>query len=222
MKNVTLLILFLLLVSAVIVARGRSVRNAQIDQYGTENGSALNVDNTTGASDAESTLPVQEEIPMKTLQDFEPITAKQATIKTSKGDIVVELYPDKVPLTVTNFLTLAKSGFYDGIKFHRIIADFMAQAGDPLTKDDSQKALWGTGNPGYSIADEFDPSLRHDSEGILSMANAGPNTGGSQFFITYEATPWLDGKHAVFGKVTSGMDALRKLEIGDEIVTITF
>lgn len=159
---------------------------------------------------------------MKTLQDFEPITAKQATIKTSKGDIVVELYPDKVPLTVTNFLTLAKSGFYDGIKFHRIIADFMAQAGDPLTKDDSQKALWGTGNPGYSIADEFDPSLRHDSEGILSMANAGPNTGGSQFFITYEATPWLDGKHAVFGKVTSGMDALRKLEIGDEIVTITF
>lgn len=222
MKNVTLLIVFLLLVAAVIVARGRSVRNAQIDQYGTEDSSALNTENSTSDSDAESALLTQEEIPMKTLQDFEPITAQQATIKTSKGDIVVELYPDKVPLTVTNFLTLAKSGFYDGIKFHRIIADFMAQAGDPLTKDDSQKALWGTGNPGYSIADEFDPSLKHDSEGILSMANAGPNTGGSQFFITFEATPWLDGKHAVFGKVTSGMDVLRKLEIGDEIITISF
>lgn len=159
---------------------------------------------------------------MKTLADFEPITATQATIKTSKGDIVVELYPDKVPLTVTNFLTLAKSGYYDGIKFHRIIEDFMAQVGDPLTKDDSKQALWGTGGPGYTIADEFDPTLKHDSEGVLSMANAGPNTGGSQFFITYEATPWLDGKHAVFGKVTSGMDVLRSLQIGDQITGITF
>ena len=159
---------------------------------------------------------------MKSLSDFEPITATQATIKTNKGDIVVELYPDKVPLTVTNFLTLAKSGYYDGIKFHRIIEDFMAQVGDPLTKDDSKQAMWGTGGPGYNIADEFDPSLTHSSEGILSMANAGPNTGGSQFFITYEATPWLDGKHAVFGKVTSGMDVLRQLEIGDQIVTISF
>lgn len=159
---------------------------------------------------------------MKTLKDFTPISATKATIKTNKGDIVLELYPDKVPLTVTNFLTLAKSGYYDGIKFHRIIPGFMAQVGDPNAKDDSKKALWGTGGPGYTIADEFDPSLKHDAKGILSMANAGPNTGGSQFFITYEETPWLDGKHAIFGKVTSGMDVVEKLEIGDQIQSVTF
>lgn len=175
------------------------------------------------AAQEHTVTPLQtEKGPMKKLQDFSPISAKSATLHTSKGDITVELYGDKVPLTVTNFLTLAKSGYYNGIKFHRIIADFMAQVGDPLTKDDTQKASWGTGGPGYTIGDEFDPSLKHDSEGILSMANSGPNTGGSQFFITYAPTPWLDGKHAVFGKVTSGMDVLRKLEIGDEIKSISF
>jgi cyclophilin family peptidyl-prolyl cis-trans isomerase len=174
------------------------------------------------ASDEGSLAITKGDEPMKTLKDFEPISAKEATIKTNKGDIVVELYPDKVPLTVTNFLTLAKSGYYNGIKFHRIIPDFMAQVGDPYTKDDSQKALVGSGGPGYTIADEFEPTLKHDSEGILSMANSGPNTGGSQIFITYEETPWLDGKHAVFGKVKSGMDILRKLEIGDQITSITF
>lgn len=164
----------------------------------------------------------QEKGPMKTLQDFEPITATQATIKTNKGDIVVELYPDKVPLTVTNFLTLAKEGYYDGIKFHRVIEEFMAQVGDPNTIEAGKEALWGTGGPGYTIADEFDPSLKHDSPGVLSMANAGPNTGGSQIFITHVPTPWLDGKHAVFGKVTSGIDVLNSIEIGDEILSITF
>lgn len=160
---------------------------------------------------------------MKTLQDFTPITAKEVTITTSKGDITFTVFADKVPLTVTNFLTLAKSGFYNGIKFHRIIPDFMAQVGDPLTKDDSKKELWGTGGPGYTIADEFDPSLKHDTEGTVSMANTGqPNTGGSQIFITYAATPWLDGHHAVFGKVTQGMEVLRKLEVGDQIVSISF
>ena len=171
----------------------------------------------------ENLTPPQKGPRMKTLADFEKITAKEATITTNKGDITFTLFADKVPLTVTNFLTLAKSGFYDGIKFHRIIPDFMAQAGDPLTKDPSQKDMWGTGGPGYTIADEFDPSLKHDSEGTVSMANTGQlNTGGSQFFITYEATPWLDGKHAVFGKVTAGMDVLRKLEIGDTILKVTY
>jgi cyclophilin family peptidyl-prolyl cis-trans isomerase len=160
---------------------------------------------------------------VKTLKDFEKITATQATITTAKGDITFTLFPDKVPLTVTNFLTLAKSGFYDGIKFHRIIPDFMAQVGDPLTKDDSKKDLWGTGGPGYTIEDEFDPTLKHDTEGTVSMANTGqPATGGSQFFITFGSTPWLDGKHAVFGKVISGMDVLRKLEIGDSITKVSF
>lgn len=159
---------------------------------------------------------------MKTLADFEQIEATQAIFKTNKGEIVMDLYTEKAPLTTTNFLNLIKEGFYDGIVFHRIIPDFMAQVGDPLTKEPGMEGRWGTGNPGYSIADEFDPSLKHDSEGILSMANSGPNTGGSQIFITYEATPWLDGKHAVFGKVVEGMDVLRTLEIGDKIIAATY
>ena len=201
--------------------QGRKAK--QTEQYGTNQAEESLTQESTPTSATTSTKETtMQEKSMKTLNDFEPIKASKATIKTSKGDIVVELYPDKVPLTVTNFLTLAKSGFYDGIKFHRMIADCMAQVGDPLTKDDSKKPMWGTGGPGYMIADEFEASLKHDSEGVLSMANAGPNTGGSQFFITYETTPWLDGKHAVFGKVTSGMEVLRKLEIGDAIVSITF
>jgi len=159
---------------------------------------------------------------MKTLQDFQPIEATLATIKTTKGDITFELFRDQAPLTTLNFLTLAKDGKYTDIVFHRIIPDFMAQVGDPLTKDVTKKAMWGTGGPGYSIADEFGAGLTHDTEGIVSMANSGPNTGGSQFFITYEATPWLDGKHAIFGKVTQGMVVLKELEVGDKIVSISY
>lgn len=159
---------------------------------------------------------------MKTLTDFKQIEASQATITTNKGQITFELYQEKTPITVANFLNLAESGYYDGIKFHRIIEDFMAQVGDPLTKDDSKKPLWGTGGPGYTIPDEFDPSLRHDSEGIVSMANAGPNTGGSQIFITYGPQPHLDSKHTVFGKVISGLEVLRELEVGDQILSVTY
>lgn len=157
----------------------------------------------------------------KTIEDFEEIAATSATIKTSKGDITIELFREQAPLTTANFLQLAKDGFYDGIVFHRVIPDFMAQVGDPLTKDPSKKAIWGTGDPGYKIMDEFAPELKHDSPGIVSMANSGPNTGGSQFFITYEATPWLDNKHAVFGKVTEGMDVLTQISQGDTITGIT-
>jgi cyclophilin family peptidyl-prolyl cis-trans isomerase len=167
------------------------------------------------------TAPQKE--PMKTLADFPKVSAKEATITTNKGDITFSLEIDKAPLTVTNFVTLAKDGFYNGIKFHRIIAGFMAQVGDPLTKDDSKKDLWGTGGPGYTIADEFNPDLKFDGAGVVAMANVGqPNTGGSQIFITYDATPWLNGKHAIFGKVTAGMDVLNKLEIGDQIVKVTY
>jgi cyclophilin family peptidyl-prolyl cis-trans isomerase len=123
-----------------------------------------------------------------------------ATFKTEKGDFVIELYADKTPRTVNNFIFLAREGFYDGVVFHRVIKDFMAQGGDPTGT--------GTGGPGYSFADEFHRSLKHDGPGILSMANAGPNTNGSQFFITHVATPWLDGKHTVFGKVIQGMDVV--------------
>ena len=132
-------------------------------------------------------------------------TAKdyQAIIKTEKGDIRVQLFADKVPLTVNNFVFLARQGFYDGVTFHRVIPDFMAQTGDP--------AGTGIGGPGYTFEDEFDPTLRHDAAGILSMANRGPATNGSQFFITYAPQPHLDDKHAVFGKVIEGMDVVEGL-----------
>ena len=141
-----------------------------------------------------------------------------ATFDTSMGALVVELYWDKVPNTVLNFVQLAegakewtdpKSGkqvkrpLYDGTIFHRVIPDFMIQGGDPLGN--------GTGGPGYKFADEFNPTLHHDGPGVLSMANSGRNTNGSQFFITEKATPWLDGKHTIFGKVTEGADLIPKL-----------
>jgi len=136
----------------------------------------------------------------------------KVTIKTNKGDIQGELYGDKTPLTVANFVNLAKRGYYDGLTFHRVIADFMVQGGDPTGT--------GAGSPGYRFEDEFDPTLRHDSPGIFSMANAGPRTNGSQFFITHGATPWLDGKHAVFGKVTEGMEVVNAIEGGDVMESV--
>lgn len=124
----------------------------------------------------------------------------QARIETDKGAIVVDLHADLAPVTVNNFVFLARQGFYDGVIFHRVIANFMAQTGDPTGT--------GTGGPGYRFQDEFDQTLRHSGPGVLSMANAGPNTNGSQFFITHVATPWLDGKHSVFGQVVQGLDVL--------------
>ena len=159
---------------------------------------------------------------MKTIQDFEPIEATQVTLTTTKGDMTFTLFRDRAPLTTLNFLSLAKEGFYDGIIFHRVIENFMAQVGDPLTKDPGMEARWGTGGPGYQIADEFHPELTHNKAGILSMANSGPDTGGSQFFITHEATPWLDGKHAVFGEITDGIEVLNQIEQGDKILSISY
>ncbi len=130
-----------------------------------------------------------------------------AVFETSEGTFEIELYADKAPKTVENFVTLAKKGFYDGLIFHRVIDNFMIQGGCPLGT--------GTGGPGYTIPDEFHPDLKHDSEGILSMANAGPDTGGSQFFITLKDTPWLDGHHAVFGKVIKGMDVVHAIGKAD-------
>jgi cyclophilin family peptidyl-prolyl cis-trans isomerase len=127
----------------------------------------------------------------------------KATLETNHGSFTAELFEDRAPKTVENFLKLAESGFYDGVVFHRVIEGFMIQGGDP---DGT-----GRGGPGYTIKDEFHPGLRHDSKGILSMANAGPNTGGSQFFITLAPTPWLDNKHAVFGRVTDGMDVVETI-----------
>lgn len=123
-----------------------------------------------------------------------------AVIHTDLGDIKLALYADKTPKTVNNFVFLARENFYDETIFHRVIVDFMVQGGDPTGT--------GRGGPGYRFEDEFEPSLRHDSAGVLSMANAGPGTNGSQFFITHVPTPWLDGKHSVFGNVVDGMDVI--------------
>lgn len=124
---------------------------------------------------------------------------------TNKGVFVAEMFEDKAPLTTKNFIELTEKGFYDGVIFHRVIEDFMIQGGDPTGT--------GMGGPGYKIKDEFGPGLKHDDEGILSMANAGPNTGGSQFFITLAPTPWLNGHHAIFGKIVEGMDVVRLIGV---------
>jgi peptidyl-prolyl cis-trans isomerase B (cyclophilin B) len=136
----------------------------------------------------------------------------QVTIKTDKGDIVLELAEDDAPNTVANFISLAEKGFYDGLTFHRVIPDFMIQGGDPTGT--------GRGGPGYTIADEISPKLKH-ARGVISMANAGPNTGGSQFFITHVATPWLDGKHAIFGKVVKGLEVVDAIRQGDKMNKVT-
>ncbi len=134
----------------------------------------------------------------------------KAILHTTRGDITIEL-SDATAETAANFVKLAKAGFYDGTKFHRVIKDFMIQGGDPLTKDDAQAARWGTGGPGYSFADEIGAGNRNDI-GTISMANAGQNTNGSQFFINVAANNFLDTKHTVFGRVTAGMDVVTAIE----------
>ena len=131
------------------------------------------------------------------------MTKNIAEFNTNKGIFKIELFLKKVPITVGNFIKLVNDGFYDGLIFHRVIPNFMIQSGCPHGN--------GRGGPGYTIRDEFDPSLKHESVGILSMANAGPNTGGSQFFITVAPTPWLDGKHSVFGKVIEGINIVDEI-----------
>lgn len=132
--------------------------------------------------------------------EIDPKKSYNAVLNTDKGDITIKLFADKTPITVNNFVFLSRQGFYDGTIFHRVISDFMAQGGDPTGT--------GMGGPGYRFEDEFVDGLRHDKPGVLSMANAGANTNGSQFFITHLATPWLDHKHSIFGQVTDGMHVL--------------
>jgi peptidyl-prolyl cis-trans isomerase B (cyclophilin B) len=148
-------------------------------------------------------LPAQSEESMKDIRII---------VKTDKGDIEGVLYPGKAPVTVANFLNLAKRGYYDGITFHRVIPDFMIQGGDPTGT--------GSGGPGYRFEDECTPELKHDKPGIFSMANAGPGTNGSQFFITHVPTPHLNGKHTVYGSVTKGQDIVDAIAQGDKIKSI--
>jgi peptidyl-prolyl cis-trans isomerase B (cyclophilin B) len=144
----------------------------------------------------------------------EAIQDVNAVMHTSKGDIKIRLFAAKAPLTVANFVNLAKRGYYDGLTFHRVIPDFMIQGGCPLGS--------GTGGPGYRFEDECTPALKHDAPGKLSMANAGPGTNGSQFFITHVETPWLDGRHTVFGEVLDAADqeVVNAIGVGDTIASI--
>jgi len=138
---------------------------------------------------------------------------KTATIETEKGTITLELFADRTPKTCANFEKLASEGFYDGLIFHRVIPDFMVQTGCPKGT--------GTGGPGYTFEDEFHKDLKHSGPGILSMANAGPNTNGSQFFITHVPCPWLDGAHTVFGRVLKGQEVVDSIEQGDVMIKVT-
>ncbi len=138
---------------------------------------------------------------------------KTATIETDRGTIKIELFADKTPETCGNFEKLSQQGFYNGLKFHRVIPNFMIQGGCPKGT--------GTGGPGYTFKDEFHPELRHNGAGILSMANAGPNTNGSQFFITHVACPHLDGKHSVFGRVLEGQDVVNAIRQNDVMQKVT-
>jgi len=138
---------------------------------------------------------------------IDPKKQYKARMETDKGTMVIELFADKTPMTVNNFVFLSREGFYDGVIFHRVIDNFMVQGGDPTGT--------GRGGPGYKFGDEFNSSLKHDKQGILSMANAGPGTNGSQFFITHGPTPHLNGKHTVFGQVVEGLDVLMSIPARD-------
>ena len=154
-----------------------------------------------GSKTAEKTEPVKADAPLPPADPNKKNSL--AVFETSMGTFKVELFEDKAPRTAQNFISLVNKGFYNGLIFHRVIDGFMIQGGDPKGN--------GTGGPGYVIPDEFHKDLKHTGAGILSMANAGPNSGGSQFFITLDATPWLDGKHAIFGKVVEGLDVVKAI-----------
>jgi cyclophilin family peptidyl-prolyl cis-trans isomerase len=160
------------------------------------------------ASAPAETAPTEGEIVATSWTEPPPMTIDpskdyKAVLQTERGDIVIDLFEEQAPLTVNNFVFLARAGFYDGVTFHRVLPNFMAQTGDPTGT--------GSGGPGYTFEDEFHPELRHDRAGIVSMANAGANTNGSQFFITYVPTPHLDNRHSVFGEVIEGMDVVESL-----------
>ncbi len=164
----------------------------------TPNVTRLNSESSTSTTNILENVPIQNNQAIMT-----------ATFHTNKGDMVID-FSEATPKTTENFIKLAKSGFYDGVKFHRVISGFMIQGGDPLSKNDADKARWGTGGPGYAFADEISATNRNDA-GTISMANAGPNTNGSQFFINLANNNFLDTKHTVFGRVVSGLDVVNAI-----------
>jgi len=163
------------------------------------------IDDQIAAANVSKTAPNwRTSLPRPKVATFDPAHTYWCHMQTSKGAIEIRFLPDVAPMHVTSFMYLAKLGFYDGLAFHRVISNFMAQGGCPLGS--------GTGGPGYKFDGEFSPRVKHGKGGLLSMANAGPGTDGSQFFLTFVPTPWLDGKHTIFGEVTGGQDVLQALE----------
>ena len=163
------------------------------------------IDQTIADAKVDKTKPNwKTSLPKPSVATFDSAHTYFARMATSKGTILIRFMPKVAPMHVTNFIYLARLGYYDGLSFHRVIAGFMAQGGDPRGN--------GTGGPGYGFGGEFDPGVKHDRGGLLSMANAGPGTDGSQFFLTFLPTPWLNGKHTIFGEVVEGLDVLKKLE----------
>lgn len=213
-------IAFFLLVSVIMLSACKPKQNTETTQNETNSKPAENqqqtqpaATNNTGQQFVRGVNP-QEMLTLIANAKFDKDI--DAVIETNKGKINLTLYATKTPKTVANFTGLIDRGFYDGLIFHRVIPDFMIQGGCPLGN--------GRGNPGYSFEDEFNPELKHNSPGILSMANSGPNTNGSQFFITHKETPWLDGKHTVFGKVKGPEDqrVVNSIVQGDQIIKITY
>jgi cyclophilin family peptidyl-prolyl cis-trans isomerase len=210
--------IFSLLIALGVVGSGYyilSVRPAQM--RATEGAQATRTENYSSETLAQAVpnLPPQDTqaSPSTTINTQSNIKIMNTvTFTTNKGVITIELDTVNTPKTAANFAELASKGFYDGIKFHRVIKGFMIQGGDPLTKDDTQMAAWGTGGPGYKFADEIQPATNKNEVGTLSMANSGPNTNGSQFFINVNNNNFLDTKHTVFGRVTSGMEVVKAIE----------
>lgn len=215
MKN--FLILVVCVVVVVVLSSFFSKKN-DLTQINSVNNSETSI-SSTSTPNSESTA-TSSSVKMVTSTSTVSMTSSlsnntkksmNVTFKTNKGNIKIELFDSLVPNTTANFRKLAEAGFYNGVKFHRVIKGFMIQSGDPLTKDDSKSAEWGTGGPGYKFADEIGPANRNDV-GTIAMANAGPNTNGSQFFINVNPNNFLDGKHTVFGKVVEGIDVVAAIE----------
>lgn len=183
--------------------------NAPVVVPSADNFYATSTDQTGKQGASEVSSGAQQGPSQQNQQATNPNNIMNATFHTNMGDFTVE-FSKETPNTVANFVKLAQAGFYDGTKFHRVIAGFMSQGGDPLSKDDAMMARWGTGGPGYQFADEIKPTNRN-APGTISMANAGPNTNGSQFFVNAADNSFLDGKHTVFGRVVAGMDVVNKI-----------
>jgi cyclophilin family peptidyl-prolyl cis-trans isomerase len=202
MKAVTMLMLSLTLAQ---VALGQEATPKKKVSLTTKDKAIMQIDKMIADAKTDKSKPDwRTTLTKPTPATFDPKHTYWAHMVTNKGNITIKFMPKVAPMHVTNFIYLTRLGFYDGLSFHRIIPNFMAQGGCPLGT--------GTGSPGYGFDGEFSPTVKHDQPGRLSMANAGPGTDGSQFFLTFVATPWLDGKHTIFGEVTEGMDVLKKLE----------